>query len=631
MGNRKKRRQRQQLNAKKKQRNARKRSVQRFFFPSTAEQLLEVHFTADLTAGERDAFLKYWQFSEPGSWTYKVADLEGGAQISRRVREVCHASLPTVTCPQCETPLTVANRSELAQKGVWNPEDFPRSATKASTPCQACREVAARNRRQAEREAAEQAQRDLQERIENASSWVADHENAPEPELPEDPAELLTLLTLVELLETKGGTSIGPLNKLDYTFGVSGDADIVVFKRLYAQRWIVPTLPATVNNFTFNPDNTVRGVYVDQVPWRLSHALGENAPHDDPALGTHLALALLDRSDDLAGIATELDVATAVRYLDSLLVKKYQEAHIPEHRLPDAHEVFRQGLGEGFTFGQLLAMAWGSAASAVAWGQRTPGLREGSVSSAAVTSMERRLGFARDRPVPEYELPYWVTPPACRATALRFLDHREAELRCLGTFQSLRQSIAERAANDWHTESSHATAPDAPAPVTHGTDLADVLGDQGTAVPAPRAITYALVRVDGSLEFRKEPETTMKETVGLDRAGTGLVDRVIIEGPTRIHAYVVEYPVTTVDDFNIIGLEMLTLLEHRPDVGPYGPVAFFSIGNTFVPQSLDEEQQRLIATAHSIAWKRVAPPSPNPTNTPGKKRGASSEQAGPKQ
>lgn len=63
---------------------------------------------------------------------------------------------------------------------------------------------------------------------------------------------------------------------------------------------------------------------------------------------------------------------------------------------------------------------------------------------AAVTNLERCLGFARDRPLPEYDLPHWVTPPAARATAQRLLEQHRTEAAALDRFRRLRQTIASR-------------------------------------------------------------------------------------------------------------------------------------------------------------------------------------------
>ncbi|CAL9630079.1 hypothetical protein SUDANB99_06007 (plasmid) [Streptomyces sp. enrichment culture] len=80
-----------------------------------------------------------------------------------------------------------------------------------------------------------------------------------------------------------------------------------------------------------------------------------------------------------------------------------------------------KGLQSGYTLGRMIAMAWSAASASVSWGQRTPGLKPGAVSSGAVTNLERQLGFTRASPVPQYTLPNSVPRPATYSTATRFL------------------------------------------------------------------------------------------------------------------------------------------------------------------------------------------------------------------
>ncbi len=90
-------------------------------------------------------------------------------------------------------------------------------------------------------------------------------------------------------------------------------------------------------------------------------------------------------------------------------------------------------------------MCWSAAAGSVAWGQRTPGLKPGSVAAACVTNLARRIGYAKDRPVVEYDLPNWVSKPAVHATALRWLAKHDAAATAaaetMHAFRSMQQRV----------------------------------------------------------------------------------------------------------------------------------------------------------------------------------------------
>ncbi|MBT2443014.1 hypothetical protein J7E93_23485 [Streptomyces sp. ISL-36] len=554
--------------------------------------------------------LAYWEFYEPGTWSRKVADLGSSTLVLRIVKESCHASVLTLLCPQCASPITVRTRSDLASTGRWRPEVFPIEEQNAKVPCDACREVAAEARRQAEQRAGEERRRKSETQASNASAWVADHSGHPLPEEPPSVQDALALLTVIDIMERKDSESFGPLKKVDYLLGTSVSADVETLKNLHRQRWIAPTLPATIGDFAFNGDDAVRGVYVDQVPWRLAHSLGAEAPQARRDTADDTRRILLDRAPELKEIGQDLDAVTALMYLDNLLTRKYAEEPVPEHRMQEAYDTFREGLRGGFTLGQLLAVAWSATASSVAWGQRTPGLKPGSVSSAAVTNLGRRLGYAKDRPVPEYDLPNWVTPPATRATLLRLLEQHRAESEALLRFRSLQQRLGSRDLEALELDGDLAEAADSGGATTKDSSfceyLADLRSDARVREPSP-PLTYALVVSDGSLEFRSESPEDMRENVGA--AGAGLVDRIILDEPRTVHAYVGEMVPTTRENANPVATEMLRLLGCHD--GPFfGAISFFAVGpRSYQPRSLDQEQQEMLCAAHEVAQAREAPSS----------------------
>ncbi|MEU0039816.1 hypothetical protein [Streptomyces sp. NPDC006333] len=388
---------------------------------------------------------------------------------------------------------------------------------------------------------------------------------------------------MIDIMERTERDTFGPINTAKYTLGLSQSADIETLRCLHQQRWLAPALPATVSNFAFAEDNTVLGVYVDQVPWRLAHALGEDTPRarqQAAEMATHL---LLRRPSRLRDTVMELEATAALAYLDGLLDRSYDEPPVPEHRRQEAYETFHEALLNGFNLRQLIAVAWMAASSSVAWGQRTPGLKAGSVSAACVTNIDRRISVAHDRPVPEYDLPNWVSMPATHATAQRLLKQHEAVAGVLNQFRSLRQSVVTRDAESLEYEDGDTTA-----------DLDSGWGES--------AVVFALITPDGRLTFQSEIPSAMRDKVSY--AGGG-VDRVILHEPRTIHAYVGELVTATPENDNPVANEALRLLDCYD--GPfYGPVAFFSVSaRSNRPQSLDSQQQELLTLAHQVAKTRT--------------------------
>jgi hypothetical protein len=595
MGKRQRRRQRQQKTAKQQQ-----TTVQRHLIPSGGTPLLEVVFHSDVSAEDKQICLDYWAFTEPGTWTWKVSEIGPTTQVLRTVKASCHADLLTVICPDCAGPRSVYSRSDVTATRLWAPDVFPHQETVSSVKCQACRDAEAAERaREAERAAQAEKERTAQQ-VEAAGRWLQEQAERDAPSSLPDLVGVLTLLAMMDIMQRKQSESIGPLNSLNYTLTASADTDIEVFRTLHRERWICPTLPATTSNFTFNKDGTVRGVYITQVPWMLAPSLSDAAGRRE--LVSLLHDMLWDRPDDLHQQINKLEADMAVDYLEGLLTRKYNEEPIPEHRLPDAYETFLNAREEGFTLGQLVAVAWSSAASSVAWGQRTPGLKPGSVSAASVTNLERRIGYARDRRIDEYELPNWVPQPAIHSTALRLLKQQEAELSALSRFRALRQQIASQDIEDLDYDND-----DTPKPSTDATlDAASFLEQLRTGAPwesTDPPITYGLVTPDGDLEFHTEPPDKMRDKVSL--AGSGYVDRVVLPEQTRIHAYVAELVPASAENANPVADQMLRLLEYYD--GPfYGPISFFAVGRRDrKPRSLTADQQKMLRTAYEIASARV--------------------------
>lgn len=597
MGKRQRRRQRQQKNKTVKQQ---KPAVQRYLLPNADAPLLDVVFHQDVTDEDKRICLDYWAFTEPGAWTWKVAEIGPTTAVLRTVKAACHADLLTIVCPDCAGPRSVYSRSDLTATRLWAPDVFPLQETVSTVKCQACRDAeAAEQAREAERAAEEERERTAR-KVESAGVWLQEQADRDMPGSIPDLVGCLTLLAMVEIMQRKDTETIGPLDSLNYTLTASADTDIETFRTLYQNQWICPTTPATVGNFTFNEDGTARGVYITQIPWRLAPSLGGKAAARRETISL-VQDVLWDRPDEIKKQVYKLEAGMAVNYLEGLLTRKYNEDPIPEHRLPDAYETFLSARREGFTLGQLVAVAWSATASSVAWGQRTPGLKPGSVSAASVTNLERRIGYARDRRIDKYDLPNWVPRPAIHSTALRLLQQQEDEFDALSRFRSLRQQIESRDIEDLEYDQDDTPASGGDERLG-GADFLERLRAGTPRESTDPPITYGLVTPDGDLEFHTEPPDKMRDKVGL--AGSGYVDRVVLPEQARVHAYVAELVTASEGEANPVADQMLRLLGCFD--GPfYGPISFFGIGRRGMrPCGLDTEQQEMLRAAHEVARSR---------------------------
>ncbi|MEU9164302.1 hypothetical protein AB0D29_29035 [Streptomyces sp. NPDC048424] len=598
MGKRQRRRNRQQ----KQTRTTPKQQAQcRHLIPNTEHPLLEVVFKPDVSDEDKAICLDYWSFAEPGTWAYKVAEIGPTTAVLRTVKESCHADLLTMVCPDCAGPKSIHSRSDMAATRRWAPDLFPHEETVSGGSCRDCQAAAAEEDAQKAQRVAEEHRQQNQARVDAASSWLQEQEGRAFPSGYPSVVNALTLVSMVDIMQRKKTETIGPLQTLSYSLTASAEVDVEVFRSLHQERWICPTLPATTGDFAFDDDGTVRGVYIKQIPWSLAPALGSKtaARREITSL---LGRMLISRADEVRHQVHNLQAGMAVTYLDGLLIRTYQEEPIPEHRLPDAYETFQGALREGFTLGQLIAIAWSAAAAAVAWGQRTPGLKPGNVSAAAVTNVGRRIGFLHDRRIEEYDLPNWVARPATLGTALRLLEQHDAEIEALSRFLTLKQRTEA-----WPLENAEFDG-----------DMADLQGNENDhsmdsclddlragrrQEPSGPAITYALVTPEGELEFHTAPVDGMRDKVG--SAGAGVVDRIWLPSPSTVHAYVAELVTASSESSNPVADEMLRLLDCHD--GPfYGPISFFAISaHATQPRSLGEEQREMLRAAHAVARGRA--------------------------
>ncbi|MFI5616133.1 hypothetical protein [Streptomyces sp. NPDC051567] len=573
----------------------------RHLIPSTDHPLLEVVFKPDVSDQDKALCLDYWSFVQPGTWSYKVAEIGATPSVLRTVKASCHADLLTIVCSDCAGPKTIHSRSDMAATRKWTPDVFPSEETVTDGLCHDCQAAAAEQAAQEAQRVAEGHRQQNRARVDAASSWLREQAGRDFPSSHPSVVNALTLVSMVDIMQRRGTETIGPLQSLDYSLAASAEIDVEVFRSLYQERWICPTLPAATGDFAFDDDGTVRGVYIQQIPWRLAPSLGgRTAAHRE--ITSLLGRMPISRADEVRQQVHNLQAGMAVAYLDGLLIRTYQEEPVPEHRLPDAYETFLGALREGFTLGQLIAIAWSAAASAVAWGQRTPGLKPGNVSAAAVTNVGRRIGFLHDRRIEEYDLPNWVARPATLGPALRFLEQHDAEIEALSRFLTLKQRTEARPLETAGFDDAMADLQGSQTDHTMESFLDDLRAGRRQE-PSGLAITYALVTPEGGLEFHTAPVDGMRDQVG--SSGAGVVDRIWLPSPSTVHAYVAELVTASSESPNPVADEMLRLLDCHD--GPFhGPISFFATSTlTPQPQSLDEDQREMLRAAHEVARGRI--------------------------
>ncbi|WP_148283106.1 MULTISPECIES: hypothetical protein [Kitasatospora] len=567
----------------------------RVLYPTADQPLVEVHVAPGTAADLREVCELYWEFDEPGTWARNVSAI--GTNASRIVKEAAVASLLTVMCPGCQSPLTVTTRSEMAATGYWGRDTFPLTPVQGRQRCLDCVEAAKIARaREVEHARAAEKERD-ERRVKSASEWLTQQAEVKEADDNPGVRSTLVLLAAVNMMHRTEKESFGPLRTAKYTFTGTLDRDIEAIKELHSKRWLVPTFPATVGDIVFDDDDRAVAVYVTQIPWRLPAWMGIGADARDMARGS--ADYILEYETALGDLREEvlnLEADLVVRYLSGLLAHKYQEAPIPEDRLTEAHDTARDALESGFSVGQMVAVAWSAASRSVAWGARTPWIKPGMVSAAAVTNLGKGVGYAKDRPVVEYELPHWLAEPAILAIGRRILRGSEGRQAVHDALRSVQQRINAREPVDLHDALVEPADDLVVAPADSGgpTDMIDFIAAPESDIDRSPLITCALVEADGSMEFKTITVDQMKELAG-DPYG---VDRIFVDGTPSINAYCTEYADNAIHGFNYVAGEMLRLLGGGVGAAR-GSIAFFQVRKgSHIPSSLDLEHQELLKLAH---------------------------------
>jgi hypothetical protein len=554
--------------------------------------LIELHFDDGITNEAKAMCQAYWEFTQPGMWARNVAEIGQTTFVSQTVRSVCRVSLLTVVCPECTAPVTIASRSEMTATRLWN-DDFPREPVPARAPCQDCRESA-----QAEAAAAaaleeQRAAAVTEKKIQTASRWLADSLHADEALTSPTPGQALALLTLADILLQGDKDSFGPLKTLKYTITGSTSSDHDLLRDMYQEHWLAATLPASLDAFTYDDDGEATGMYVNAVSWTFPRWLGPTTRDAATAARRQLGSYLADHTEAVTKVVQKLEAGMAVDYLNGLLTDRYGELPIPEHRLPDAYEHALKALQNGYALEQVIAVAWSAAAASVAWGQRTPGLKPGAVSSASVTNLERRIGFAKDRPVPHYDVPNSVPRPAMHSTAVRFLAERKDADAALARFRSIHQRINSREA----LELDH-DLEEGPDDGWRTPDLRDWLENLAEGEEEPDntpVVTFAAVAPTGDLAIRTTTERQMHDEIG------GMTERLPLDGTVTLDALVPVFVDRETHKPNPVATRMIELLGGGFGI-VNGSVVFFQtpVGSRR-SRDLDDDHQELIRAAHAAA------------------------------
>ncbi|MEU9858645.1 hypothetical protein [Streptomyces sp. NPDC047974] len=565
---------------------------ERVLLPTPEAPLIELHFNDGITDDAKALCRAYWDFTQPGTWARNVAQIGQTTFVSQTARTSCRVSLLTVVCPSCTMPITVANRSEMTATRLWN-DDFPLEPIPARAVCQDCRttaqaQAAAEKALEQERAAAADKRK-----IDSASAWLGRSLHADEPLSYPTPHQAVGLLALAEIILRNDLESFGPLKNLSYTVTASTSTDIELFRDMFQAHWIAATTPATTACFTYNEDDQAETMYVDAVCWTFPRWLGPTTHEAATAAVDQLSKYLADHTDAVTKIVQSLEAGMAVDYLNGLLTDRYNELPIPEHRLPDAYEHALEALQNGYVLEQVIAEAWGAAAASAAWGQRTPGLKPGAVSSASVTNLKRRIGFAKDRPVPHYSVPNSVPRPATHSTAVRFLAERQEADAALARFRAIHQRINSRDAQ----ELSH-DPDDAPDDGWTRFDSKKWLADfmEGKKKPdTTPAVTFAAVTPTGDLAIQTATEQEMRYTVG------GMPEALPLDGSATLDALVPVFEDHKTHKPNPVATRMIELLGGGFGI-VNGTVVFFQtpVGSRR-PRDLDDDHQELLWAAHTAA------------------------------
>lgn len=578
---------------------------ERVLYPSADEPLLEVNFHDDITDEAKALCRAYWEFTEPGTWARNVAEIGPTTFVSRTVRTACEAALLTVLCPKCTAPVTVTSRSEMSATGHWG-ESFPREAITTRAACRECRAAAQSEAAAAAALEQQHVEEMKQRKIENVSRMLARSLNSDEPSSYPTPQQALGLLAIAEILQNSGDDSLGPLKSLKYTITGSASSDIALCREMFEERWLAATTPAKLDAFTFDDDGNATSLYVDAVSWTFPRWLGSTPREATATAATTLSKYLTEHTDTVQGIKKKLEASMTVEYLEDLLTTRYNESPIPENRLPDAYDIALRGLQSGYAFEQMLAMAWSAASASVSWGQRTPGLKPGAVSSGSVTNLERQLGFTRDRPVPHYKLPHSVPRPALYSTAIRFLTEHEEAASALAAFSAIHQRINSQ---DAQVLDNGLVEPDAEEadeePFDQDVWLENLL--KGKKEPAPDRtpiVTFAAVTPSGDLAIKEDTVRQMRETAGL------MTESLPLDGTPSLDALVPVFQDKVTHPPNPLATRMIELLG-----GGYGivngTVVFFQTSSrSRKPRSLDDDHLELVRAAHAAAIANATPQQP---------------------
>ncbi|PWV44614.1 hypothetical protein [Nocardiopsis sp. L17-MgMaSL7] len=395
------------------------------------EPLLRLEFSPEATPADVERAIRYWTPNPEGGWTEPVSVLGVPSKVAAELREVCEAYLPHHLCGTCASPFRVTTRSDAATRAG---SDLQQRKNVTFT-CPACRAAADRIRAEEARaaqeqaKAAQQAQRAAAEAFfeeqETAATTLCRHTRRTTEMTPEMACVLAAMID-----HSRARRILPPRSRIPLGW-VYAATDDDVLGQLYGAGWIRIDPSAPDEALSFDEQGKLDGFYLALAPFRLVSSVA--ATRED------LWAMLLAHSKDthLRHIQHQVRLMEAdslFRYLDNLLVERYQYPPVPENKVSDLYQLLFAGL-EDYTFGQMVCFLWRAADTSAAWKERKQ-LADAHASSATVTVLENKLNTAREckMPIPGYDPPRSHNDPpalaASRALLREFPERTEQLQQC---------------------------------------------------------------------------------------------------------------------------------------------------------------------------------------------------------
>lgn len=388
------------------------------------EPLLRLEFSPKATSEDIERAIRYWNPDSEGGWAELVSALGNPSKVAGDLAQVCEAYLIHCLCSACTSPMRATSRSDAVSMAG---NDLRRASR--TYLCRECRR--AQEQRQAEEARARQEQAQVLEQTKKASLERFFQHASAEPNRHNRRAGELDVNMVCVLVAMLDHTRVTPILPARQTLATGWrwpepSLDDHILRRLHENQWITVDRSASPEEFTFDEDGEMSAFYLGYVPYRLATSPEETRQDMMAMLLAH------SKDKNLAHLKHQIihmEARSLFRYLDTLLVDRYQYPPIPESKKPALHEHLFDGL-EDYTYGQMLCFLWRTADTAAAWKERKQ-LTDAHASSATVTILSGKIANAREckASIPEYDPPRsHIDPPALAAarSLLRELEERIA-------------------------------------------------------------------------------------------------------------------------------------------------------------------------------------------------------------